>query len=97
MPYSLEINDSTIYAVEKHSSPEMYHRLRDAVDVLGEEARSQPRVLTLALHPHLIGVAHRIGYLVRMLDLLCDRNDTVFMTGSQIADWYAKVEPAVTT
>jgi len=53
-----------------------------------------PRVLAIGLHPHLIGVPHRIGYLAQMLDLLMARDDTVFMTGSQIADWYAAAEPA---
>jgi allantoinase len=93
MPYSLDINDSTIYAVEKHSSPEMYQRVRDALVVLDGELPHQPRVFTLALHPHLIGVAHRVGYLARMLDLLQGRNDVIFMRGSEIADWYVSVDP----
>lgn len=96
MPYNLELNDSVIYAVEKHSSPEMYQRLRDTLETFAEELKSQPRVLTLALHPHLMGVPHRLGYLARMLDLLQKRNDTIFMTGSQIADWFISVEPAPT-
>lgn len=97
MPYSLEINDSVIYAVEKHSSPEMYQRVADALETFGEELKSQPRVLTLALHPHLIGVPHRIGYLARILEVLQKRSDTIFMTGSQIADWFiaADADPTV--
>ena len=31
MPYNLEINDSVIYAVEKHSSSEIYKRLTDTL------------------------------------------------------------------
>ena len=31
LPYNLEINDSIIYAVEKHSSPEMYLRLENTL------------------------------------------------------------------
>ena len=91
MPYNLEINDSVIYAVEKQSSPEMYQRLKDTLEPFEEELDSQPRVLTLALHPHLIGVPHRFGYLVRMIDLLQTRNDVVFMNGGQIADWFTSV------
>jgi hypothetical protein len=30
----------------------------------------------------------------RILDLLLAREDTIFMNGSQIADWYAAAEPA---
>jgi len=88
MPYSLEINDSIIYAVEKHSSPEIWQRTRDAVTALEPELAQGARVFTVGLHPHLIGVAHRIGYLARILDLLQARDDAVFMTGSEIADWF---------
>ena len=35
----------------------------------------------MPLHPHLIGVPHRIGYLARMLDLLQHRKDAIFMNG----------------
>ncbi|MFM9972396.1 MAG: polysaccharide deacetylase family protein [Burkholderiales bacterium] len=89
MPYNLEINDSIIYAIEKHSSPEMYQRLADTVAVFDREVKRQPRVLAIGLHPHLIGVPHRIGYLHRMLDLLLQRDDTVFVQGGEIADWFA--------
>lgn len=88
MPYNLELNDSVIYAVEHHSSGEMYQRLADTVTTFQREMRTQPRVLALALHPHLIGVPHRIGYLHRMLDLLVRREDVVFLQGGQIADWF---------
>ncbi|MBL8376716.1 MAG: polysaccharide deacetylase family protein [Burkholderiales bacterium] len=94
MPYNLEINDSIVYAVEKHASPEMWTRLRDTVAAFGPELRRHPRVLALGLHPHLIGVPHRIGYLAKMLDLLKRRDDVVFMQGGEIADWYAAACPA---
>ena len=95
MPYNLEINDSIIYAVEKHSSPEMYTRLVDTVAAFERELKRQPRVLALGLHPHLISVPHRIGYLWKMLDLLMQRDDVIFVQGRQIADWFASVSPAV--
>ena len=89
MPYNLEINDSIIYAVEKHSSNEMYQRLVDTVAAFERELKRQPRVLALGLHPHLISVPHRIGYLHKMLDLLMARDDVIFVQGRQIADWFA--------
>jgi hypothetical protein len=45
-------------------------------------------VLTVALHPHLMGVPHRFGSLEKILDLLMNTPEVSFMTGSQIADWY---------
>ena len=50
-------------------------------------------MLTLALHPHLIGVPHRFAYLERMLDILQARDDAVFVVGRQIADWYSAACP----
>jgi peptidoglycan/xylan/chitin deacetylase (PgdA/CDA1 family) len=94
LPYTLEINDSVIYAVEKHASPEMHRRLVDTLEIFDRETKTQPRVLTLGLHPHLISVPHRMVYLERMLDLLQNRTDTVFMTGQSIASWYEGVCPA---
>lgn len=94
MPYSLELNDSVIYAVERHSSSEIYRRLVDTVEAFDWELRAQPRVLTLALHPHLIGAPHRVGYLQKMIDLLLDRGDVIFVTGGAIADWFVEAERA---
>jgi peptidoglycan/xylan/chitin deacetylase (PgdA/CDA1 family) len=91
MPYSLEINDSVIYAVEKHASPEIWRRLEDSLAVFEPELARQPRVLTLGLHPHLIGAPHRFLYLEKMLDRLTAHPRAVFMTGSRIADWFETV------
>jgi peptidoglycan/xylan/chitin deacetylase (PgdA/CDA1 family) len=95
MPYTLEINDSPIYAVERHASPEIHRRLIDTLHCFEDELRTQPRVLTLGLHPHLIAVPHRFIYLIKMLDALQARSDTVFMTGGAIADWFVEADQAV--
>lgn len=50
-------------------------------------------MLTLSFHTHLSGVLHRIGFVAKMLDVLLERSDTVFMTGSQICDWFTKHAP----
>jgi peptidoglycan/xylan/chitin deacetylase (PgdA/CDA1 family) len=94
IPYGFELNDSLVYAVERHSSSEYLQRVKDTLKTLGPELKKQPRVLTLALHPHLIGVPHRIGYLRDCLKLLKQRDDVIFMTGSQILDWYQSADPA---
>jgi peptidoglycan/xylan/chitin deacetylase (PgdA/CDA1 family) len=90
IPYGLDINDSVIYAIEKHSSPEMKLRIGEAVKTFEREIREQgrPRVLTISLHPHLSGVPHRINYLRETVDALMARNDTIFLSGSQVLDWF---------
>jgi peptidoglycan/xylan/chitin deacetylase (PgdA/CDA1 family) len=92
VPYTLELNDSVIYAVEKHASPEQYDRLRYSLEALEPELAEGPRVITLSLHHHLNGVLHRIGFVHKMLDLLQSRSDTVFMTGAEICDWFVAAQ-----
>jgi len=94
MPYNLEVNDSIVYAVEKHATGEIYDRFTNTLAAFDKELDDNPRVLAIGLHPHLIGVPHRINYLQKMIDDLKARDDTIFMTGLQIADWYMEVEPA---
>jgi len=94
MPYNLEVNDSIIYAIEKHASDEMYQRMTHTVATFEKELAQNPRVLALGLHPHLIAVPHRMGFLERMVDDLLARDDTIFMTGSQIADWFVAADQA---
>jgi hypothetical protein len=69
-------------------------RLTRTLELFKRESRTQPRVLALGLHPHLIGVPHRFGYFEEMLDLLMNTPGVCFMTGSQIADWYIAQAPA---
>lgn len=92
MPYTVELNDVPIWAVEKHSSDEMLKRLEKTLTVFETEVKYNPKVVTIALHPHLIGVAHRACYFADMLDLLLARADTVFVTGSGIADWFVEAD-----
>lgn len=94
LPYNLEVNDSIIYAVERHSSNEMYMRLENTLRLFEREAQQHPRVLAIGLHPHLIGVPHRFESLERMLDLLMKTPNVCFMTGQAMADWYTGQVPA---
>lgn len=94
MPYSLEINDSVVHAVNYCPSDEMLERLKKTIETYERETSENPRMITLGLHPHLIAVPHRFPALVAMIDFLSARDDTIFMTGSQIADWFEAECPA---
>jgi allantoinase len=94
LPYNLEINDSIIYAVEKHASNEMYDRLSSTLALFKREAQKRPRVLAVGLHPHLIGVPHRFGSFERMLDLLMAEPEVCFMQGQDIATWFVDQVPS---
>lgn len=89
LPYSVELNDVPVYAIEHGPSAALYDRVVDTLAQFEGELAVQPKVLTLALHPHLIGVPHRAVHFARILDLLLDRDDTIFVTSSTMADWFA--------
>jgi peptidoglycan/xylan/chitin deacetylase (PgdA/CDA1 family) len=90
LPYGLDLNDSVVCAIEKQPSDESRRRLEKTVALFLEEIAEtgQPRVLTIPLHPHLSGVPHRFLDLKAMVDMLLARDDVIFMSGSQILDWY---------
>jgi len=92
LPYTLELNDVPIYAIKNASSDEFLKRLEATVSVYERELEENPRVLTLALHPHIIGVPHIAYYLEKALDLLMTRDDTVFATSSIIGDWFIEAD-----
>lgn len=99
VPYSLELNDSVIYAVEKHSSPEMLLRVERSLELFEREVQEtgQPRVMALGLHPHLMGVPHRFADFEVMLDALMASAEVRFMQGSEIADWYISQVPQLSS
>jgi allantoinase len=94
MPYNVEINDSIIYAIERHVSGEMLRRLEFTLHQFEVECADTVRVLALGLHPHLIAVPHRIHELQKMIGLLSAHPKVLFTTGSAIYDWYAAAQPA---
>lgn len=97
MPYNVEINDSIIYAIERHATGEMERRLKFTLKQFEEEGEGGVRVLALGLHPHLISVPHRMHELVNMIDALQASPHVLFTTGSAIYDWFTSVSPAPTS
>lgn len=88
VPYALDLNDVMIFALERHSADEYYKRFKDTVDYFASEPGRPPRVITMGLHPHIIAVPYRLAMFERTIDMLMKRDDTIFVTGGQIADWF---------
>ncbi|MBF0277044.1 MAG: polysaccharide deacetylase family protein [SAR324 cluster bacterium] len=88
LPYTFELNDIVVYPVEKHSSEEIYRRFRDGLPVYLEESKNEPRIMVISAHPYTIGAPHRIVWYRKMFEDLSRLPGVVYMTGSEIADWY---------
>ncbi|MFZ3212778.1 MAG: polysaccharide deacetylase family protein [Terriglobales bacterium] len=88
MPYSLELNDVPMMAVQHHRAEVFLERVRDSFDRLYAEGAEQPRIMAIAIHPFLSGVPHRIKYLEQALDYVRGHKDVLFWTGEQILEWH---------
>ena len=93
LPYTFELNDVPIYAIQNGASDEFLRRVEATLAICEREAAREPRILTLALHPHIIGVPHIAWHFERALDLLTARDDTIFVTSSRMGAWYREADP----
>jgi hypothetical protein len=88
VPYTVEINDVVISAVQQQPSDEILRRGRDQFDRLWLEGKTAPRVMAISIHPYLTGVPHRIKYLEMLYDYILGHDGVVMWTGAEILDWY---------
>jgi peptidoglycan/xylan/chitin deacetylase (PgdA/CDA1 family) len=94
VPYTVEINDVVISAVQQQRSDEIFQRGRDQFDRLYIDGKSAPRVMAISIHPYLTGVPHRIKYLEMLYDHILGHEGIVMWTGAEILDWYRTQVPA---
>ncbi|MGY2051994.1 polysaccharide deacetylase family protein [Methylobacterium sp. JK268] len=93
LPYSVELNDIPVLAIQHQPAEEFLARALAQVERLAAEAASDgplggAKVMGFAIHPYLTGVPHRIGVVERLLDALAERSDVLFWQGRDILDWY---------
>jgi hypothetical protein len=88
IPYTVELNDIPIYLIQHHRSPELFERARDHFDTLYREGAESARIMAISTHPYITGVPHRIKYYEMIFDYIRQFAGVVFMTGSEILDWY---------
>jgi peptidoglycan/xylan/chitin deacetylase (PgdA/CDA1 family) len=87
IPYTVEVNDVVMTAVQQHSSDEIFRRGKDQFDQLYLESADEPRVMAISIHPYLTGVPHRIRYLRELYDYILSHEGAAICTGGQILDW----------
>ena len=88
IPYTTELNDIPIMLSQNHVSSILYDRTMDYFETLLREGEKNVRIMCIAVHPYIHGVPHRIKYFRQIFKELSDNPAVVFMTGSEILDWY---------
>jgi len=97
LPYTVELNDITMYAVQHHESQEILERSRHAFHTLYDEGAESARVMAISTHPYITGAAHRISFYDQLFSYMKQFEGVVFMTGSEILDWYRSATAASET
>ena len=88
LPYTTELNDIPMMAVQHHESDYLLKRFIDQFDRLYAEGRDRAKIISLAIHPYLSGQPHRIKYLEAIYDYASRFDGVVYWTGEDILDWY---------
>jgi peptidoglycan/xylan/chitin deacetylase (PgdA/CDA1 family) len=93
MPYTLEIGDIPVFLQHGGSGEDFYQMIVDQFDVMYEEGADNYRVLSIALHPFIVGHPFRAKHLERALAHIRKRDAVWLTVGSEILDWYKKASP----
>jgi len=87
--YSLTYNDARFVLAQGYSSPtDFADSLKRAFDTYWEEGADRPRMMSIGLHPRLIGQAARIAGLKEFLDYALAKGDVWFAKRIDIAQWW---------
>jgi allantoinase len=88
VPYTVEMNDISMMALQHHPSEEWLRRGMDHFDRLHADGEKTARVMAISVHPYITGVPHRIAYLEKLYEYIRQRPGVCLWTGEQILDWY---------
>ncbi|AJE46692.1 polysaccharide deacetylase family protein [Celeribacter indicus] len=89
VPYSIELNDVTMFLGKSLSGEQFYQMVVDQFDQLYADGEQTGRVMALCLHPFIISQPFRHKYLVKALEYIAGHEGVWFTTADDIASHYA--------
>ncbi|MBK6851332.1 MAG: polysaccharide deacetylase family protein [Burkholderiales bacterium] len=87
VPYPQELNDIPMIMGRQLDAKDFAQMIVDNTDEMLDQARHQPLVMGVALHPYIVGQPYRLRHLRRALQHLCaarDRGEVWFTTPGAI-------------
>jgi allantoinase len=94
IPYTLNTNDAKFSRGQLSTSGQFFELLSDAFDVLYEEGRYTPKMMTIGLHPRIIGHPNRIKGLIRFLEYIENHEHVWICRRIDIANHWATNFPS---
>ena len=93
VPYSIEVNDIRMVG-GGYSGPEFLQMVIDQYEQLSKDSHAHARVMSLSLHPFIIGQPFRHKYLDLALEFLAQQPDVWLTTSDEIATHYLSEFPS---
>ena len=90
VPYSLELNDTIVYVVNKIEPRRYGQMIRQAFDRLYMEGEEKGTVLCIPLHAYQVSHPHRLAAFEEALEYITGFDDVWVTTGREIADYYTE-------
>jgi peptidoglycan/xylan/chitin deacetylase (PgdA/CDA1 family) len=87
-PYSVEINDFTLFHRRGMTTDAVLAALKEQFDVLYAEGAKSGRLMNIGLHPHVAGHPYRIRALREFLAYAKAKKKVWWATREDIATWY---------
>ncbi|ASJ73940.1 polysaccharide deacetylase family protein [Granulosicoccus antarcticus] len=88
MPYSLEMNDTIVYAVNKVEPRHYCTMLKRHFDRLYEEGQESGTVMCIPTHNYQVSCPHRLKAFEEALEYITGHSDVWVTTGREIAEHY---------
>ena len=88
VPYSLEMNDTIAYVVNKVTPREYGQMLKDCFDRLYAEGQDKGTVMCIPTHNYQVACPHRLRAFEEALEYITGHSDVWVTTGREIAQHY---------
>jgi len=88
IPYSLELNDTIAYVVNKIEPRRYGQMIKDAFDRLYAEGAESGTVMCIPTHNYQVSTPHRLAAFEEALEYITGHSDVWVTTGREIADYY---------
>ncbi|MFK7958076.1 MAG: polysaccharide deacetylase family protein [Lysobacterales bacterium] len=88
VPYSLEMNDTIAYVVQKIEPRRYGQQLKDCFDRLYQEGEQSGTVMCIPTHNYQVSCPHRLKAFEEALEYITGHSDVWVTTGREIAEYY---------
>jgi peptidoglycan/xylan/chitin deacetylase (PgdA/CDA1 family) len=88
VPYSIEMNDVTMFVSKSYTGPDFLQAVKDQLDQLYEDAADSGRVMALCVHPFSVSQPFRHKYFDQALEYISGHEGVWLATSDEIVESY---------